>query len=277
MDFTVLGANGFIGNSLANWLRRRGHNVFTPSRGLSPESLAISLSGHVMYCIGLTADFRSRPWDTVDAHVGVLRKILERGQFASLTYLSSTRVYLGCEVGREDSQLYVWPNQFDQMYNLSKLLGESLCHVAHKPRRPVRVIRLSNVVGGDLKSGNFIYSLIQEALSRGAFSLNTTLDSVKDYIALEDVVYMLEKVALHGRLSCYNLASGKQTSNRDVAQAVSNLTGAPFKVSSHATANSFPPIDIRRLADEFDFKPLSPMDKIAEMSLQDLKKQYWRT
>lgn len=263
--FTVLGASGFIGKSLAAWLRGQGHVVYTPARDLTSAELIASVRGHVLYCIGLTADFRTRPWDTADAHVCVLREILAGAQFSSLTYLSSTRVYLGCKIGREDAALTVQPNEPDQLYNLSKLLGESLCHAAHRVERPVRVVRLSNVIGSDLASENFIYTLLREALSKGGIRLNTSLNSAKDYIALEDVTRMLEQVAIRGQSTCYNLASGHQTTNLEIVQLISKLTGSSFTVDSHASHISFPPIDIHRLREEFGFEAVSPLDRLADL------------
>ena len=263
--FTVLGAQGFVGQALSQWLRARGHEVHTPARQLSPADLGASLRGHVIYCIGLTADFRGRPWDTVDAHVGVLRQLLAEGNFASLTYLSSTRVYLGSDVGREDAVLTVRPEDPDQLYNLSKLMGESLCHAAHRPEKPVRVVRLSNVIGGDVASDNFIYVLLREALASGVVQLNTSLDSAKDYIALADVTRMLELIASCGQAHCYNLASGQQTTNGELVGAIARLTGAGVSVSNDAPHTPFPRIDVGRLRHEFGFEPMSPIDYFEEI------------
>ena len=264
-QFTVLGGHGFVGSALADYLQRRGHKVLVPARVHSPEQLANALQGHVIYCIGLTADFRSRPWDTVDAHVGVLRHLLAEGRFASLTYLSSTRVYLGGNAGHEDAPLTVRPEAPDQLYNLSKLMGESLCHAAHRSEKPVRVVRLSNVVGGDLTSDNFIYALLREALATGAIQLNSSLDSAKDYIALADVTRMLECIASHGQARCYNLASGQQTRHGEIVQAIAALTGARISVTPDAPRMDFPAIDIRRLREEFGFAPQPPLDGLAAL------------
>src|SRR5262245_16564069 len=105
---TVLGATGFIGSHLAAELRRRGHSPFTPGRSadLSGADLGI-----VFYCIGLTADFRSRPLETVMAHVCKLREVLQNCCFELLVYLSSTRVYGKSSVAVEDEPLVVNPSQ----------------------------------------------------------------------------------------------------------------------------------------------------------------------
>ena len=58
MSWTVLGASGAIGRRLVGYLRQTGHVVYTPERG-DPGVWTRPL-GHVIYAIGLTADFRQR-------------------------------------------------------------------------------------------------------------------------------------------------------------------------------------------------------------------------
>ena len=54
-------------------------------------------AGHVIDCIGLTGDFRVRPLDTAEAHVGLVARCLAELQFDSFLLLSSTRVYARAE------------------------------------------------------------------------------------------------------------------------------------------------------------------------------------
>ena len=103
--FTVIGAGGFIGGRLAAALRARGDSVYAPARG--DEGLFDQDLGSVFYCAGLTGDFHVRPFETVEAHVGLLVQVLAKARFERLIYLSSTRVYdsLGAaEIGRA----HVW-------------------------------------------------------------------------------------------------------------------------------------------------------------------------
>src|ERR1043166_5646069 len=91
--FTIFGAGGWIGSALARRLTSSGQEVRAVFRDNWPpgdEAL-----GHVIYAIGLTADFRERPLATAQAHVGTLTRALEFSRFKSFLYLSSTRVYQG--------------------------------------------------------------------------------------------------------------------------------------------------------------------------------------
>ena len=62
-------------------------------------------AGHVIDCVGLTGDFRVRPLDTAEAHVGLVARCLAELQFDSFLLLSSTRVYARANATHEDAAL----------------------------------------------------------------------------------------------------------------------------------------------------------------------------
>lgn len=255
--FTVLGATGYIGSRLVAHLQAQGHSVWAPARG-DAEVFTRPL-GHVMYCVGLTADFRTRPFDTVDAHVGLLAEVLRRAQFDSLLYLSSTRVYMGGSSTQEDAPLTVCPAEPSHLYNLSKLTGESLCHASGRPG--VRVVRLSNVVGPDMEpaSGNFIASLLNSA-HMGNILLQSNLESTKDYIHINDVVEGILLIALKGCFSVYNLASGKNITHREWMHWMARNFGCSFSVKLNAPVQYFPEIEVGRIEKEFGLRPQSALN-----------------
>lgn len=259
MSWTVLGASGTIGRRLVAQLRAAGQTVDTPGRG--DAGLYRRPLGHVIYAIGLTADFRQRPYDTVQAHVSVLAELLQQGDFESLLYLSSTRVYGRAAGGREDNPLPVLAQDPSDLYNLSKLMGESLC--LQDARAGVRVARLSNVVGGeDADSANFVPSLVREARS-GRIVLQTAADSAKDYIHIDDVAELLPRIAAGGRERLYNVASGVQTTHAQWTAQLAVQTGCAVEVAPGAPNVRFIPVDIGRIRAEFDFQPRPALAALA--------------
>ena len=242
--FTVLGASGYIGSRLVAHLQAQGHTVWAPTRG-DAEVFTRPL-GHVIYCVGLTADFRTRPFDTVDAHVGLLAEVLRRAQFDSLLYLSSTRVYMGSASTHEDAALSVLPGDPSYLYNLSKLTGESLCHASGRPG--VRVARLSNVVGPglDAASGNLVADLLHQA-RQGHMVLRSDPQSAKDYVHVADVLDWLPRIALQGCHPVYNVASGLQTTHAQWLQWLSEQYGCTVQVQDGAQLQCFAPIDVSRM------------------------------
>jgi nucleoside-diphosphate-sugar epimerase len=254
---TILGASGFIGSNLVAELERRKaeHLAIRRNDQIPQQNL-----GDVIYCIGVTADFRSKPFETVDAHVCRLREILKDGEFESLTYLSSTRVY-GNNVApaREEDPIAVAPANPSDLYNISKAMGESL---ALNCGRNARVVRLANVYGADVSSENFLATVIKDAITTRKLVLKTSKDSVKDYVSIADVVPALIEIATRGRERIYNLASGVATSNAELAAGLCKAANCEVKFVGNAAQVIFPPIVIDRLRNEFDFKPARVLDDL---------------
>ena len=261
---TVLGARGFVGRHLAEELRSRGREVYAPERDadLAGEDL-----GTVYYCIGLTADFRHRPFDTVTAHVGKLQQILQTAGFERLVYCSSTRVYdaTGTASTAEDAPQTVNSSNPSDLYNLSKLMGESL--VLHTGK-PGIVARLSNVFGPDWESENFLTSLIGDAVRNGRIALRSDPESAKDYLGIRDTVRLMIEIAERGTQRIYNVASGRNVSHAKILERLRAITGCEIELPG-GPKFAFPPIDVRRVQSEFGFTA-----EELEPALEQLVSQY---
>lgn len=264
MKFTILGASGFIGSHLAEHLRGIGAECFTPSR--DDPSVYENKLGHVVYCIGLTANFRERPYDTVRAHICQLLNFLERTEFESFLYLSSTRVYRKAASGQEDAEIGVNPSDPGDLYNLSKLMGESACFASRCPN--VRVVRLSNVFGSDVSSTNFLSSIIKDAVDKNRIVLEDALESEKDYISITDVVRLLPHVAFSGQHRLYNVASGMNVSNHMLLENIQRLTGCGIEIANNVPTASFPKLSIARIQNEFEFSPSMLIHALDELILR---------
>jgi len=262
MKFTILGSKGFIGSNLIKHFSHSGINYSAPER--DDNSIFEEDLGHLIYCIGLTADFRKRPFDTIKAHVCHLLYVLENAKFDSFLYLSSTRVY-GTEkrIAREEDPIKIQPLDFNDLYNISKAMGESICFAMGKDN--VRVARLSNVYGCDFKSENFISSLIRDALRNKRIVLYTALDSKKDYIDIKDVVNILPKIAMHGSHQIYNVASGINVTNGQIVDILGRLTGCIVEVDENAKRICYPNICIDWIKEEFAFTPAMITNDLNEL------------
>lgn len=267
MTFTVFGASGFIGSNLVQSLQSESLACWTPRRGENGLDRPL---GHAIYCIGLTADFRQRPYDTVRAHVCHLVDILEKAEFDSFLYLSTTRVYSGSSSSHENTTLIANPGQPGDLYNISKIAGESLSLSCG--RANVRVARLSNVIGRDFSSENFLSSVIRDAVKNGKVVLRSSVRSEKDYIAIDDVVRLLPLIAQRGKQRIYNVASGSNTSNGAILEEVQRVTGCAVEVTPDAPTLTFPPIDTERIRTEFGSVPTRILDSLEELVVEHRKK-----
>ncbi len=251
MKFTVLGGSGFVGTHLVKHLLAAGHEVMVPPRNASPDS-SVPL-GHAIYAIGLTGDFRNRPYDTIDAHVNILGRWLKESSFDSLLYLSSTRVYGTMPTDTHEDASIAAKADADSLYNLSKLLGESLC--VSQQRKDVRIARLSNIYGDGQNEQTFLGSLINSAATSKNILVEEDPESAKDYISVFDAVSCIEKIALSGTHQTYNVASGENTSHRDITDLLSRNSPVRIAFESQAGLRKFPLINTSRLQSEFPFTP----------------------
>jgi nucleoside-diphosphate-sugar epimerase len=259
--FTVFGATGFIGAALVQALRLSGREVLTPTR-YSGQVLAMPL-GHVIYAAGVTSDFRERPFDALEANTCVVADILRNADFETFLYLSSARVYRRASNSSESSGITLNPEDPEDLYDFTKLAAEAVCHASG--RNSVRIVRLTNVVGPDFASRNFLSDVVRSACLRGEIVLRTDLDSAKDYVLLDDVVRLLPRIAIAGRQACYNLGSGENLTNRFMTEQIAMATGARVSVIEGAPCIAWPRVDISRLQTEFDYCPGPVLPALLQM------------
>lgn len=249
---TVFGADGFVGKALARKLEADGVTVWRVSRESWPETG--THVGHVIYAIGLTANFRGQVRETFAAHVGRLAELIDRYRYESLLYLSSTRVYRGATETHEDTALQVRPVDADDTYNISKLAGESLILGLDHPM--ARIARLSNVYGGPEASASFLSSVQKEAARKGSCLFLTGPASEKDYIHIDDAVCRLAAIALKGASRLYNVAAGENISNAEIARLLEGL-GVRTAFDIGAPVTRFMPISTTRADAEFGPLPVN--------------------
>ena len=269
MQYTIFGGDGFIGSHIMRQLAAQ--NIPCMATPRDARSHLDKPLGHVLYCIGLTADFRERPFDTVEAHVHVLGEILKRGDFDSLTYLSSTRVYQGATSTRETESLLMNILDPGGLFNISKLLGESLC--LWGGRQNVKIVRVSNVVGQRRDIHVFLDQVLHEAFTTGEVTFQTAPDSCKDFIHIDDVAAALPRIAAEGRQAIYNVAAGANVTNQWIGDFLSSKFGIKVHYAPNARSWQFAPIDISRLQADFGFAPRQFSDYIAEY-VDEFRKRY---
>jgi nucleoside-diphosphate-sugar epimerase len=246
MLHTIFGSSGFVGSELMRQLAGLGHvaqgitrdNWPAPGRDL----------GHVIFTVGMTAGFRQRLTETVEAQVVTLYRALTSYRFQSFLYLSSTRVYAGAASTHEDSALVARPTDPDHVYNITKMAGEALCLAQASPA--VRVVRLSNLFGARDTSPTFLNSVVREAAANGQVRIGQAPGSAKDYLAVEDAASQLLAISARGRARLYNVGSGHNTSHLDIAGLLRQY-GCEVSFVPDGPEITFQPLDVTRLRAEF--------------------------
>lgn len=213
---TIVGASGFVGRRLRARLEANAWDVYAPAKH-EPELLERDL-GVVFYCAGLTADYDRRPFETVEAHVTLVSRLLEAGRFDKILYLSSTRLYDGLPNAdaSEAEPLLLDPTDPRRLYDLSKALGENLVMTRAEGRGAVA--RLANVYDWEPGAPGFLSQWLIRAASERAITLQSSPHMARDYIHLDDVTDALIAIADVPESAIYNVASGELAINREIAQ-----------------------------------------------------------
>lgn len=260
MKFTVIGSKGFIGSNLEEYIKSQGHECFSPdirNQDITQEDL-----GHVIYAIGVP-NFMERPYDAIDAHVCKLKELLEKSKFESFLYISSARFYYSSSTSSEESEFSINPTKFNDLYNISKALGESICFASK--RNNVRIVRPSNVTGNSFSSTLFIPSILRDAVNKKIIQINSTLDSEKDYVWIGDVVNIIIKIILNGQNKIYNISFGSNIKSKDIIDEICKFTNAKVEINPNSKRFSSPIVSNQKIKDEFGFKPTSIVKKIQNM------------
>jgi nucleoside-diphosphate-sugar epimerase len=250
LSFTILGAAGFIGSAVRSHLESQGHITHAITRASMPALLASREHvGHVIDCVGLTGDFRDRPLETAEAHVGIVARCLAELHFTSFLLLSSTRVYARAEVTREDAALPTVPEDRSDLYNVTKLAGEALCLADRRPT--IRVARLSNVYGVGMPEQTFLGQVLREGLRTGDVVFHQSGESEKDYVSVATVAAMLPAIATRGHHRLYNVGAGCNTSHAAIAEKLRAVAGWRTSFAEGVPTVRQLRIDVTRLTAEF--------------------------
>lgn len=200
---------------------------------------------------------------TIDAHVCILNNILKNCNFDSLLYISSGRIYYNVNSTLEENSFSINPNIKNDLYDISKLQGESLCMSLNNSQ--IKIIRPSNVIGTSAPPNLFIPSLIKEAVETGKIVLHSTLDSNKDYVYVDDLVELIPKIIFSDKFQIYNIASGYNTTSKEIINEIIRLTNCKLEIAPDAKKFSSGQININRIKNEFNFVPTRVIDKIEDL------------
>tara|TARA_R110001599_G_scaffold346197_2_gene571210 strand:- start:662 stop:1495 length:834 start_codon:yes stop_codon:yes gene_type:complete len=260
-NVTIIGSKGFIGSNLASYLETVGFEVWCPERG-TLEIFERNL-GVVVFCAGYgRCDLD--PMKVLVSNASYLSEVLEKTTFSRLIYLSSTRVYMGTNNSKEDSDILTLTKDSRRLFNLTKLVAEELCSLSSKD---VVVVRPSNVYGLALDSPLYLPSIVRNAVRERHVDMYVSKAYEKDYVSVDDVSRLIRQMILKNKLDyrIYNIASGENVSAADIAAVLEKGSGCNVDWHDNVTDDSFPVTSIDRICQEFDFKPRRVMDDLPKM------------
>ncbi len=209
MTITVIGASGFLGSNIVSHFKKSNEHVIEINRNdlIDP---AINY-GTVFYCAGVSINFNDIPFEVVDAHITLLMEWLKYAKFKKLVYLSSSRIYSGLKKVDEDIKLLKM--NVRDIYNQTKLLGETLCHLSGKN---IVLLRLSNVTSYNPESPYFIWHILRQIKHKNNINLLETASSTRDYLPLSDLLNVIKLISKSDVCGVLNVSSGINLSHKEL-------------------------------------------------------------
>lgn len=228
----ITGANGFLARAVArqafaDWqlvaLIRPGtspssrfHATYESVENLIADLERVDVVMHLAACIPSSPD--AAPPELFPVNRDIVEKLVQAYPDSRHVLASSVSVY-GAPISLPLT-IYSPPNQ-PNPYGLSKLAAEKL--VCQMPQHAI--IRFSSLIGGGMKVGSFIPTIVSAACS-GKIHLLGDGERLQNYLDIDDAALMCLRAAITKK-SFVALGIGERSySNNQVASILAELTGA---------------------------------------------------
>lgn len=222
----VFGGSGFIGGALVRRLESRGLSVVAPGSGacdLGDEvQIAAALHGmpagaRVAFCAtvnkgvddsaaGLAANLRM---------ADNLARALRARRPGGVVFLGSVDVYGKTPPVPLDEGS---PTAPDGYYGISKLASEHLLRQAGGPGCPLAVLRLPGVYGPGDRGRSVMARMARGIREHGRVRLEGGGAALRDYLYVEDLLDLMERLLLEPRDCTLNVATGRSLPVREIVR-----------------------------------------------------------
>lgn len=168
---------------------------------------------------------------------------IERVVYASAGCTVAEKTFDSAEATAEDAPVSLW---LDSPYQISKIIGEYYANYYFmRHELPAVKARFQNVYGpGEVLGAgrwrgtvntvwrNVVPTFIYRSLKHDALPIENGGVASRDFIHVDDIVRGLIACAVKGEPGgVYNLASGVETTIRELAETINELTGNPTEIA----------------------------------------------
>jgi UDP-glucuronate decarboxylase len=187
--------------------------------------------------------FMANPAATLSINVAATLALLQNtASDGTFIFLSSSEVYCGAPDSscKETSCGTSTPYHPRSAYIEGKRSGEAACAAYRTQGLRAIAARLGDIYGPGTRPHDqrALNSFIEQALTQGHINLRDQGAALRSYCYVTDAVESLLDILILGREQVYNVSAPYQSSIRELALLIGNLTGAP--VSFPATSNEVP-------------------------------------
>ena len=253
MKILILGANGYIGNALLNYLHKEHEliaydKVFTTEKlsnvkyitgdylNVDSYSEAVEESDAIINFIGLSGAANSVRKTllyndvNIDAHLKFIDCLFSSTSKKTLIFPSSRLVYGKTGSNIVDENFPCCPLDF---YGIQKLTIEQYLRIYANLHENISVVvlRITNPYGYYIQPEktpgyNFINSLIYKILNGEEITIYGDGLQKRDYIFIDDVLSAIKLLFIHNQnYSVYNLGVGHSISIIDAIKQISSIIG----------------------------------------------------
>ena len=249
--FTIFG-QGFVGTNISFFLKKKKYKLFIPKKGKYKFKKNLH---NIIYCIG-NHNWAKDPKATYDANLGLVREIIFNNKFHSFTLLSTTRLYFANSEGKtsENDPININSNNKNFLYNSLKIAAENLCLTLNN--KNIKVVRMSNLYGDNFTNQTYLLpTLIRNSINNKKVNVYINKNSTKDFIYVDDAFDVLLKIIKKGKHRLYNVASGENIKLFKILNEIKKITNCKINYTCRSNIVKEPKINIKRIINEFNFKP----------------------
>ncbi len=239
MRVLITGHTGFIGSNMFRFLKNvksvepvgysksTGQDIFDLSQLMNAVKDCDLLYHFAAYT--KPAESVLNPVETIETNIKGTLNILEacRRYDRSLVYISSCEIYGDSEITIKEDAIINPPNP----YAASKAAVDRICYAYFKSYGlDVKIARLFNPYGPNQQLNKIIPTFYFQAAKNKPISVFGDGTDTRDYVYIDDIVRGLwySKKLPSGEV--INLATGKATTNLEVANLVKDMTDSTSKI-----------------------------------------------
>lgn len=253
---TLIGATGLVGTAIKLRAQENGVAVYEPRRE-DREFVLSSTHDHIVYCAGENNCAAGDEDNIVDANSFYIAELVARQNFEHLTYFSSTRIY--GESSKTDENDII---EFDfrdprAAFNASKLSAEAICQ---RSKKPVLILRPSNIYGLSKTSKLFLPSITRDAVVKKHVNMFVPKNYSKDYINVSDVAFFSFDLSSRKEVGVFNLASGQNVSAETIANILEAETECAISWRPFSKVENFKPISASKIKKRYPSHIISKLE-----------------
>jgi UDP-glucose 4-epimerase len=257
ISVVITGASGFIGSSLVTKLSSNNKLLVIPvSRSGDKKSHVIvsnysnSPKGDILFHLAENSD-RSVVNNSSEKYLNESKVIVEeliKKKYKKIIYFSSSSLY------GDNNKI---PNkEKTEFYDYDNYTHLKLCNEKKILEAGGMVIRLANVIGPGMSNSNVLSDIFKQVNVSNSVNLLNGF-SVRDFIFIDDVINVLERLIYKSESGVFNLGSGVGASINELAKLIINTSDKQIVVNSPSNSSSisYNVVDIGKIKNFLDWEP----------------------